>query len=434
MGLPGRAAGLEHRLWLLDGIPAAEELEALRVVGVSSLVVPVGSLQVERKSARFTVASLPDLSPLRGWTVSALVWVEGSGRDEGGAADFVSQLAPVERLLPGNGGVILASREYWEGLPRFAVAVARRTGRPVEIAASAESLVAAMPRNGWRGVTATPVAFGLPALLGFPDSTFHDDERSLDELADRGVRFRVAVVTGYRVDPRPVSAELQLAQLAQREVATFRPGSRGNTFTLVRSVTWGGRSFQAGDSLVVEGLETARYHRGMAGILRRVRPGLLGWDTVGLPAPAPTIGMNREAFLEYFRGALPVAVPEVEAEAAGTGIRISVRNPTPFSSALATTGNYLEVRFAGAQIRDVQPGRFSGVEYGRYERGRWQATAAREATAVRFFMTLFGPKSEHTGAGVQFFSRPRELRVGWRIRDPDGRERSGAFETVDITR
>lgn len=432
--VPAAAANLEHRVWLMGEIPSAEDMTALRSIGVDGVVVPVGSVRVGAQDSQFTVRPLPNLVPLSGWTVSALVWAEGSGRNDGGAAEFVSQLAPVERLLAGSGSVVLAVQEYWEGLPRFAAAVARRTGRPVEVAASAAVLARGVPRGGWRGVTTTAVAFGLPAVLGFPESTFHDDEGYLDHIEAQGIAFRVAVVTGFRVDPEPLSPRLSIEELARRDLAGFRPGPRGNTFTLLRPYVWGGRSLAAGDNVTVEGLEAVRYHRSLAAVLRRVRRGMLGWDTAGFPAPAPTVGMSREAFLEYFRGTPPVVQPEVRAESVSAGLRLAIRNPTPFPSALATTGNFAEVRFSGAELRDVLPGGFSGVEYGRYERGQWRATVAREATAVRFFVTFLAPGSEISGAVVQFFSRPREVRVGWNVRDPDGTDRTGPFEPVDLNR
>jgi len=433
-GISVEASGFEHRVWLLTGIPSPEELTALRAAGVDGLVVPVGTVRVERTVARFTVAALPELSLLAGWNVSALIWAEGSGRDDGGAADFVSQLAPVTRLLPGSGSVILATRDFWEGLPRFAASAARRMDRSVEVAASVSSLVEGAPASGWRELEVNAVAFGLPQALGFRESTYHDDERNLDRLTGRGTSFRVAVVTGYRVDPPPASRELPLEQLIQREVATFRPGSRGNVFSLRRSLEWGGVQFAAGQDLAIEGLETLRYHRSMAGILRRVRPGLVGWDTVGLPAPHPTIGMSREAFSEYLRGAVPVVRPEVRWERTATNLKLTVRNPSPFSTAFASTGNYLEVRFSGAEIRDARLGRFSGVEYGRFEGGRWRPTVAREANAIRFFFTWLGPEAEISGAEVQFMSRPRDIHLRWAVRDPDGAERSGSLESVDLSR
>jgi hypothetical protein len=99
---------------------------------------------------------------------------------------------------------------------------------------------------------------------------------------------------------------------------------------------------------------------------------------------------------------------------------------------VATTGNFVELRLAGGEIRDVQTGEFAGVEYGRYESGRWRATVAREATSVRFFMTMLAPGAQISGGTVQFFARPRDVEVRWGLRDPDGGSRTGRVPAVPV--
>lgn len=418
--------GLEHRVWLLSGVPSTDELASLRQAGVDALVVPVGTLRVQQKDSQFTVAPLPEVGPLSGWTVSVLVWAEGSGRDDGGADSFVGQLAPVDRLLTGSGSIILAARRFWDGLPQFASSVARHTGRRVEIAVPVGDVLGRVPEGGWPRVTVTAVAFGLPTVLGFPASTFFDDQSALDQLDRSRTRFRVAVVTGYHVDPPPPPGHgLSLESLTRPNVASFRAGARGDAFVMQRPVVWGGLSLAVGQTVEVQALDASQYHRSLGLILRTARAGLLGWDSAGLPAPHPTIGMSREGFLAYFHGAPPRARPEVDLETTAAGIRVTVRNPTPFGSAVATTGNYVELRLAGGEIRDVQTGDFSGVEYGRFESGTWRATVAREATSVRFFMTMLAPGGQVSGGTVLFFTPPRAVDVRWGLRDPDGGSRTG---------
>jgi len=62
---------------------------------------------------------------------------------------------------------VLAAPRFWDGLPRFAVAVARVAGRPVELAVPASELAGRLPAEGWPGVTPVAVAFGNPPSLGF---------------------------------------------------------------------------------------------------------------------------------------------------------------------------------------------------------------------------------------------------------------------------
>ena len=166
---------------------------------------------------------------------------------------------------------------------------------------------------------------------------------------------------------------------------------------------------------------------------RSVR-GLEGWDTVGLPAPEPTLGMSREAFLDYLQGGDPFPRPEVMVEWPGPAVmRVSLANPTPHASALARTGNWAELSFEGTEVQDVQLGDFSGMEYGRPEKGVWRPTVARDATALRFYLTFVAPRAMVTGCLVTFLARPRSVTARWGLRLGDGGEVNGALEPVPLT-
>ena len=106
---------IKHRVWLLGGLPDEATLTALRAAGVDGLVLPVGQVELTDDASRFTLSPLPDLKPLAGWTVTALLWVEGSGKASGEPGTFAAQFAPVQRSLPGEGGLLLASRRFFPG-------------------------------------------------------------------------------------------------------------------------------------------------------------------------------------------------------------------------------------------------------------------------------------------------------------------------------
>ena len=429
------AAELEHRVWLLSGTPAAETLEALRGAGVDALVVPVGEAEVGERGVSFVLRPPAGAEALAGWSTSAMVWVRGSGSAAGSAEEFWSQVGPAHRLLSDRAPLVLAAPRYWDGLPRFAVAVAKVTGRSVELAVPATELAARLPAGGWPGVTPVAVAFGNPPALGFPPSTVHDDLQALDALDGRGLPYRAAIVVMPRSVPAPGPAGASLGAVTRGAVATYRPGEQGDVFVLRQAIDWGGVRLEAGQQIETTVIDTARFHRDLGLLLRPVRTQLVGWDTVGLPAAEPTLGMSRGAFLDYLRGGVPHPRPLPRIEMlGGNTVLVAIDNPTPHASALASTGNWVELRFAGAEARDVQFGEFTGVEYGRRVQGEWRRTAPREATAVRFYFTFLPPASRVSGGLVSFIARPSQLAAGWGLRLGDGTELEGAAAPVGATR
>ena len=203
------ARSLNHRVWLLDGVPDETTVTAMRGAGVAGVVLPVGRVEVSEGGSRFTLAPVPDLKVMAGLPVTGLVWVEGRDRATGDPAVFAAQFAPMARSLPGGGGLILAARHYFPGLPVFATGVARRLQAPVELALGAGDLRLHFPDGGWPGVRPLAVVFGNPAALSFAPSTLQDDAALLDRLDAAPGQYRAAIVVvpgrfrhqGLRVHP-----------------------------------------------------------------------------------------------------------------------------------------------------------------------------------------------------------------------------------------
>lgn len=430
---PQVSATLTHRVWLTAGVPAEGVLARLRPAGIDAVAIPIGDLQVGEGSCRFTIQPPTEVNRLTGWPTTAVVWAHGSGKASGSAADFLAQFAPAQRLLPGHAGIALAVRQYWEGLPSFASAVAKAAGARVEVVMSALELQQHLPRGGWPGVDVVAVAFGDPTSLGFIPSTIHDDLAALERIDALAVNYRVALVVTPHAVPAPGDAPVSLAEVARGNVAQYTPGERGDVFVLRRAVDWGGKRLEAGQKIEVEAFDTARYNRDLGLIMRPVRNGLLGWDTLGLPAPEPTLGMSLEAFLDYLQGGMPYPVPRVIVEPAGTTVRLAIENPSPHSSALSTGGNWVELHFTGTEVRDVQLGEFSGLEHGRLVNGRLSDTVARDATVVRLFVTYLAPHATIAGGTVSFLVRPRTLAARWGLRLGDGTDVSGPLQPVAVT-
>lgn len=425
---------LKHRVWLLSGLPDEATLTGLRAAGVDGLVLPVGQIELTEDASRFTLSPLPDLKPLAGWTVTALLWVEGSGNASGEPGTFAAQFAPVQRSLPGEGGLLLASRRFFPGVVEFAAGAARKLRQDVELALPATELARHVPRGGWERVRAVPVAFGNPPALSFPPSTLQDDLMALDALDAALLSYRVAIVVAPRATPAPGPAGTSLATIAGGETSVYHPGERGDDFVLRTPVSWGGIPVEANQTITVELVDSARYDRDLGLLLRPVRRGLDGWDTVGLPVPEPALGMSREAFLDYLQGGDPYPRPEVTVEWSGPAVMgVSLANSTPHASALARTGNWAELSFEGTEVLDVQLGGFSGMEYGRPEKGVWRPTVARDATALRFYLTYLAPRATVTGCLVRFLARPRSVTARWGLRLGDGGEVRGGPEPVLLT-
>jgi len=428
MGAAGGSAAerLSHRVWLLRGVPDETSLTALRDGGIDGLVVPVGEVVVGSETCRLTLAPLGDLAATAGWPVTPLVWVSGEGEAAGGAKTLLNELAPVARLLHGTNELALAARAPWPGLLAFARSLGEHGGGPVELVVPARSLAGLELERLPAGVRLNVVALGNPPALDLPAAPPGDDLENLERLDSTGVRYRVAVVVSPIVTPPPGPRGASLAHVAQPTAAEYRPADRGDDFLLRRPLDWGGVHLPAGTVVHVEAVDTARYHRDLGLILRPARPGLVGWDTVGLPDREPTLGLSLEAFIDYLRGGLPFPRPQVQAEwATPTRLRVALANPTPHGSALASTGNFVELRFEGTQLLDVTLGDFAGAEYGRIEGGSWRRAVAREANGVRLFLTCVPPVSRFAGTAVTFFSRPRTITTRWVVRLGDGQEIAG---------
>lgn len=423
---------LTHRVWLVDGIPPVENLAALRELGVDSLVVPLGTVVVSERRSDLELTSGGALAALAGWRVVALVWVEGEGDAAGDAESFLAQVAPARRGLPAGGaGLLLAARRFWPGLPRFAMAVARAGREPVELALPATVLAERLPTQGWAGVLPVAVTFGNPEALGWPAATPHDELAALDQLAERPGGFVAALVVRPLADPEP-GGGASLSALASARVAAYRPGARGDEFTLKQTVEWGNTTLPAGATVKVQVVQTSRYHRDLRLLLRPQRGGLAGWDTVGLPRPSPALGMSFEAFVDYYRGGTPEPRPLLQGSWSGATLEVSVVNDSPHASAVATTGNWVELRFRGGQVADVEPGEFSGYEFGRVTGEGWTATVSGGANAVRLYFTFLGPEARLGGGRIRFASRPAEVSARAIVRLGDGSSRTvelrpGAF-------
>ncbi len=413
---------VDHRVWLLAGVPDAGVVARLREANVRSVCLPAGKVTLGDGISHFEADVPSDLGALSGSTIHAVVWVEGELRRSGDPARFAVQLAAIEGKIGTGGSLILVSRRWGEGLVSFAADVARKLHRPVELALPLGELLAHVPEGGWEGVRLVTFCFGNPEALALPSSTTQDDRVGLDSLDVRNVSYRAAIVVLPRVTPPPGPAGASVGMLTRAGVSTFQPGVNGDVFVLRRSLDWGGTLVSPGQRVEVDAYDTVRYHRDLGYVLRPARAGLEGWDTVGLPGAEPTVGLSREALIDYLRGGGPAPALAVESSWAGTKLNLVLTNPTPHASAVSSTGNWVELQVIPGQVADVQMGDFNGLEFGRLDGGALRPTVLREASLLRFYLTFVAPRVRVGGGSVTFTAKPTQPKARWGVRLGDGRD------------
>jgi hypothetical protein len=430
--LPAAGHELTHRVWLGSGVPEPAVMESLHGAGVASFALVVGRVQLGDNESRLSIIA-GDFKGLSGYPTHPVVWVDGAGDAAGDAESFVVQLDPVLRSVPNRAGLVLAARRFEPGIARFAMDVAKRVGGNVELVLPARDLAANVPAGGWQGVHLVAVAGGHPVALGFAASTLQDDAAAVDDIDAAGVRYRVAVVIKPRVDPPPGPAGGDLANVCFGEAATYRPGAWGDVFELRRAIDWGGKRLEAGQSIELSFLDIARYHRELGVLMRPVRAGLDGWDTLELPAPDPTVGITRRGFVDYLTGGPARPSPIVEVEwPSSASLRITLNNASSQTSAIGRMANWVEIEFSGTEARDVRLGAFTGTQYGRYLGATFRQTAVREANIVRFYAIYIPANRRITDGVIEFLSRPRDMRTRWGVRLTDGTDLVGPYRTIDI--
>lgn len=412
---------LEHRLWLLAEAPPTQGvLSQLSQAGVDALVIPLGEASLIGEQASLRVVPPGEAQALRAFPLWGLLWVNGEGKGKALAESLWLQLGPYLRGLPFScKGLVLASRQWWEGLVPLASQLQRHAGLPVELAAPLEPMVRGLPPELPKALVLVPLALGNLAALGLPAPTPQDAAALLEELDERGVAWRGGVVVATRVEPPWPGGENPWTLLLRADV-DFKPTAAGDLFVPRQG---------QGKGFTVVAADGARLERDLGILLRPMRRNLRGWDSVGWPPPAPAVGLSWEGFLAFFSGvpARPKVVVRGE-WVASASLKVTVENQAPFASAFATTGNVVDLTFSGTEVRDVVLLAASGADFGRLE-GGFTRTARAAATTVRLYLRAFPPQVPVEAAVVQFISRPRHLAFSFSARLGDGSEFSSERPT-----
>lgn len=413
----GEPVGLEHRLWI-SGKVRPGQVEQARGVGVDALVVPVGEAEVRGGEVTLKLLLPGDAGPLQGLPVWAAVWVSGGEVREKAAAGFWNQLGPAVR---GMGvpvrGLVLGTRALPPGLFAFARELSQVAQLPVEVGAPASDLVRHVQKESAEGLTLVAFAFGNLAALGFPHLTPQDAFGFLAALDKLGPAYRGAVVVASQVSP-PFPEGQNPWELVQG--MEYQPSAEGDVL-LARA----GATLPAGTKVTVQAFDAARLQRDLGLLLRPVRQSLLGWDSVGELPAAPALGFTWEAFLAFFSGEGPAPRPVARVQwVSPTTLKVTLENPTPFASAFASTGNFLDLSFSGTEVKDVGLLAASGADFGRLEPAFVRAPRGA-ASVVRLYLKVVPPHTAVDVATVSFLSRPKEIAVTCTVRLGDGRQVGG---------
>ncbi len=417
-------AGLEHRLWLWGKVQPTQ-VEQARRVGVDALVVPVGEAELRGRQVTFKVQPPEDAGSLQGLPLWAAVWVSG-GEVKGQAAEsFWNQLGPAVRGLglPFK-GLVLATRALPSGLLPFARELSRLAHMPVEVGAPVSDLVRQVRQESAEGVSLVAFAFGNLSALGFSQLTPQDAFDLLGALDELGPLYRGAVVVGSRVDPAFADGQNPWALVQGME---YQPSAEGDVL-----VARAGTSLPVGTKVTVQAFDAARLQRDLGLLLRPVRQRLLGWDSVGELPPAPALGLTWEAFLAFFSGEGPAPRPLARTQwISPTTVKLTLENPTPFASAFASTGNFLDLSFSGTEVKDVTLLAASGADFGKLEPGFVRAPRGA-ASVVRLYLKVIPPQTPIDVATVSFLSQPKGVQLMCTLRLGDGRQVTGPVTIVPL--
>ncbi len=416
-------------VWTGSGDLGAVDAGALVEAGVDLLAVPVAAVDLS--------GDIPVVKTLRneGWPdsipVALVVRIERirPGLDPGTAM-------PVWRVIRGSlpahvtpAEIILDVPRATQELASFVSGLASEASVPVVPVVTPEQLADPPMLGAVRAAGGcTVLAFGAVETVR-PGAELSDLalEDQLAPLVPLGVRPRVAVVLRPRSIPPLDGWGDDLDPLTEPAAAEVRTASElDRTFVFRKALQWSGRRWAEGEHVALRWMDAPRLDRALHEASNVILPEVRGWDLVGLPPAGAALGMGREAFLAYLEGEGPRPDPEVSVRRSGRSLTVTLRNGSPFPSAVSTYGTWVEVRVASGSLVAKDTGGFDRIILGTVKGGRWERMGeARTADAVRFFETYLAPGEEITTGTVRLPSSRSRVTVSWRVVLSTGEELGG---------
>lgn len=257
-------------------------------------------------------------------------------------------------------------------------------------------------------------------------------DEQLEPLASLGVRVRVAVVLFPHADPPLGSWGGDLNALTEgglTEVSTT--SSLDRTFVFRRDGEWSGRTWSSGASVAVRWVDAARLHRYLWQATHLLVPEVEGWDLVTLPPPAPALGISREALESYLAGSGPEPRLAVQVRRSGRSLRLQAVNTGPFSSAVSSFGNWVEVAVDSGRLVAEERGDFDRILLGTRVDGEWRTAEAGAVDAIRLAETFVGAGEEMVSGEIQLPSTRSGVQVRWHLQLTTGDSVAGVVPVAD---
>lgn len=410
-------------MWLTqEGIDAATAAE-LAAAGVDQLVVRRGEILL---SGGAPVVQLLPPPPVEGPipTAVALDFPRPVSRENEDAADAVwaalegdfGDRLPAEIILDfpelGEGTSGFVSRlEQLSGLAVIPVLRVSQIETELGRAVAHEAHHCIVPLFGNQG----------DDLRGLDDLDTQPLSVRLAPLKDLGVRVRVGVSLRPRTEPAVGGWAEDVNILTTDSAAEIkRTSTLDRSFLTKRPLTWGGRSFSAGQTISVAWVDTARLGFYLSESHRMILPELDGWDLVSLPPVGPNLGLDREELIRYLGGEGPAPKIDVRLERSGRNLTVRLVNTSVFRSAITGFGNWVQVELASGALVATSRGDFDRITLGTMDRGEWRPNPSGGPDAVRFSETYIAPGEEIKSGSIRLPSSRSDVVVRWQVQLSDG--------------
>jgi len=418
-------------IWLeSEGIDAGSA-EMLRLAGVDEVVQRRGVIDV---AGQAPVLRLDPVSKAEG-AIPVGIALEVRGARPGldrAMADAVWRgiESELDGAIPAE--LILDLPHLTEGLDQFVADLVEVSGLVVTPVLSFEQLQEEYGIKVARAArTCLVPAFGTDGmdLRGVGELDPLPLEKKLAPLVGTGVRVRLAIVLRPRSEPPLHGPGEDLNPLTEGMTATVSTSSTlDRTFIFEKELTWSGRSWRPGDRLAVRWMDANRLNAALQEIHRLTLPEVAGWDLVPLPDQTEGLGLGRDALLRYLGGEGPEPEVQVQVTRDGRSLRVILSNPSPFSTAVSSFGNWVQVSVNTGRLVADDPGTFDRVAVGSAQGGRWRQGGVDAVDAVRFNEIYLAPGETVTSGVVRMPTSRSPAVVRWHMMLSDGTELSGQVE------
>ena len=418
-------------MWLESGGLDAGSAEMLQLAGVDEVVQRRGIIDV---AGRAPVLRLDSVTEVEG-AIPVGIALEVRGARPGldrAMADAVWR--GIESELDGAtpAELILDMPDVAEGLDLFVAYLAEVSGLAVTPVLGFEQLQEA---NGIKVAQAARTclvpAFGTDGmdLRGVGELHPLPLEKKLAPLVGTGVRVRLAIVLRPRTEPPLYGPGEDLNPLTEGQTTSVSTSSTlDRSFMFEKELTWSGRSWKPGDRLEVRWMDANRLHAALQEIHRMTLPEVAGWDLLPLPAQTEGLGLSREALLRYLGGEGPEPKVQVQVTRTGRSLRVTLSNSSPFSTAVSSFGNWVQISVDAGRLVADDPGAFDRVAVGTVQGGRWQQGGVDAVDAVRFNEIYLAPGETVKSGVVRMPTSRSPAVVRWQLVLSDGTEIGGQVE------